>query len=137
MPADTPANAPVDELIVATVVLLLLHVPAFTVLLNVVVLPVQTLAGPVMGAYGFTVTTVVARQPAEVVYEMVAVPAMPPVTMPELIPIAATAVLLLVHEPPGITLLNVAVLQMDVDPVIGATGLTVVINVVTQAAGVV
>ena len=63
MPADTPVTTPVELLIVATAVLLLLHTPPLELLLKVVVLPTQVLELPVIGpntGLAFTVTPNVA-----------------------------------------------------------------------------
>ena len=62
VPAVTPVTIP-DMPIVATAVLLLLHVPPVVVLLNVVVAVAQTIAVPVMvpaTGSGLTVTSIVA-----------------------------------------------------------------------------
>lgn len=65
VPAATPVTTPVDEPIVAIVVLPLVHTPPGTALLNVVTAPTHTLEVPVMGVgNGFTVITFVAMQPA-------------------------------------------------------------------------
>ena len=57
-----------DEIpMVATIVLVLFHVPPVAASLNVVMLPWQTVAVPVIGARGYTVTLVVDRQPVFVV----------------------------------------------------------------------
>ena len=63
MPADTPVTTPVPGTTVATVVVLLLHVPPPTSL-KVVVDPTHTDTVPVIeDGNGLTVTTVVAKQP--------------------------------------------------------------------------
>jgi hypothetical protein len=49
LPADTPVTTPV-ELTVATVVLLLDHVPPVVALANNIVLPTQTALAPVIAA---------------------------------------------------------------------------------------
>jgi len=98
-----------------------LHVPPEVASIAVVVEPTQTTSVPVIAAgMGLTVITAVTGAPV-VVYEMVAVPAVCAVTIPEDAPMLATAGLLLVHvpvtgvednvdEPPG---------QSDRTPVIG------------------
>jgi hypothetical protein len=64
VPATRPFTTPVDEPIVATVVLLLDHIPPSVVLLKLVVSPIQTLAVPdIAEGCGFTVTTVFLKQP--------------------------------------------------------------------------
>ena len=60
VPANTPVTIPVEEPIVATVGVLLLHVPPVVASLNVVVEPSQTVNVPVIPAGdGLTVTIVV------------------------------------------------------------------------------
>lgn len=60
-------TTPVVVLIVATAGFELLHVPPGVELVNVVVLPVQSVVAPVIGPTGFTVTGIVLMQPAGVV----------------------------------------------------------------------
>jgi hypothetical protein len=65
---------------------------------------------PVIGpAAGFTVTTIVAMQPVPNVYEITAVPAATPPKIPDVEPMVATEVLLLLHVPPPVALLNIDV----------------------------
>jgi hypothetical protein len=63
MPVTTPEVIPA----VATVVVLLAHVPPVVGSLNVVVLPWQTVVIPVMGVSSVTLTVAVLVQPADVV----------------------------------------------------------------------
>jgi hypothetical protein len=64
VPADTPETIPVDEPIVATVVLLLLHVPLPIPSVRVVVWPTQTRVVPKIAVgSGVTVITFVLKQP--------------------------------------------------------------------------
>ena len=64
VPALTPDATPLKEPIVATAMLLLLHVPPIVASLSVVVLPTQTAVTPVIAAgSGLTVIIVVVRQP--------------------------------------------------------------------------
>jgi hypothetical protein len=63
VPAKTPVAIPVAEPIVATDVLLLLHVPPAVLLLKEVARPVQTVVVPVIAVRLLTVTTSVVRQP--------------------------------------------------------------------------
>lgn len=64
VPADTPSTNPDVEPIVAIPVLLLLHTPPAVASFKVVVPSTQTLVTPVIeDGKGFTVTTVVVRQP--------------------------------------------------------------------------
>ena len=57
-----PVTSP-EELMVATVVLLLLQVPPLSASLSVVVRPVHNAAAPVIGDTGFTVSIFVEKQP--------------------------------------------------------------------------
>ena len=64
MPEATPVKIPVDEPMVATAVLLLVHVPPPDVLLNVAVVPGHAVNVPVIAAgNGLTVKVVVLIQP--------------------------------------------------------------------------
>lgn len=86
VPAATPVTMPAlaPEPTVAIDVLLLLHVPPVEVLLRVIVAATHTLFGPVIGVgTGFTVIVVVLSQAKRVVYLIVSVPGVIPVTMPE------------------------------------------------------
>jgi len=59
VPVVRPLTIPVDASMVASEVLLLLHVPPVVALARVMVVPVQTDVGPVMaGGAAVTVTTV-------------------------------------------------------------------------------
>ena len=67
VPAAIPVATPVDDNIVATVVLLLDHVPGVEVLVSVAVAPTQTaVAPPIKAGSGLTVTTLVELQPKRV-----------------------------------------------------------------------
>ena len=67
VPAAIPDTVPLpvpDRTTVAALVLLLVHEPPVIASLKIIVLPVHTLAGPVMaGGVGSTVTVVVVLQP--------------------------------------------------------------------------
>lgn len=68
LPAATPVTTPVDTFIVAAAVLLLVHVPPGSALLNTVVLPTQTdVIPPIADGLGCTVTIIVATHPVGVV----------------------------------------------------------------------
>ena len=110
MPGVLPVTTPVNEPTVAMVVLLLVHVPPPTVLLNVVVCPTHALRMPVMipGAL-FTVTRRVALQPAVPVKVIIDVPVVNPVTIPELRPTVATPVVPLTQVPLPVALSVVVV----------------------------
>ena len=61
VPATSAFAIPLVLPIVATVVLLLLHVPPVTASVRLEVLPVHTFSVPVIGAVGFTVIVLVAE----------------------------------------------------------------------------
>ena len=65
VPGTFPVTTPVDEPIVATVVLLLVQVPVPVASLNVVDVPEQTDVLPEIPASGLTVIAAVAIQPVE------------------------------------------------------------------------
>jgi len=66
VPDVTPLTTPVVEPMVATEVLVLLHVPPDVPSVNVVVLPAQTEVVPeIVAGTAFTVTTAIARQPPD------------------------------------------------------------------------
>ena len=102
VPAATPVTTPVPPITVATDEVLLVQVPPALVLPRVVVKPAHTFMVPVMAAgNGLTVTAIVIWQPVVGnIYDIVAVPADIPVTIPLVKPITAAVVLLLVHVPP-------------------------------------
>ena len=115
-----PVTAPVDEPTAKTPApAVLLHVPPVTGLLNVVVAPMHRVVIPAMGARLFTVSVVVLIQPEVFAKVISVVPVETLATMPELLPIVATAVLLLIQVPKG-ELLNVvdAPAQTEVRPTI-------------------
>lgn len=99
-PGVPPVTVPVAST-VAIAVLLLLHVPPATALLNIDVLPLHTDAIPVTGAVGFTVTVALAVHPAAVLYTITDVPADTPDTTPDEAPIVATPVTEELHVPPA------------------------------------
>jgi hypothetical protein len=67
VPEVTPVTIPVDEPIVATPGVLLLHEPPPVLLVNVIVEPGHTVPGPTIGpAADITLTVVVTRQPLTV-----------------------------------------------------------------------
>jgi hypothetical protein len=110
VPAVMPKAIPEELPIVATDVVLLLHVPPPVVLVSVVADPTHTLKDPLIGfGAGFTVTVVVAKQPPGAMYDMMAVPPDIPVMTPVVRPADATSALLLNQEPPASVLANVVV----------------------------
>jgi hypothetical protein len=117
---------------VATAVLLLLHVPPGTLSVRVVVPGLQMFAMPSIGATGFTVTVDIAAHPVLSEYVMVAVPAVTAVAMPDNEPMII--LLLLVHVPPEIASVKSVddPLQMLVTPDTDANGFTVKVDVVAH-----
>jgi hypothetical protein len=84
----------------ATALLLLLQVPP-PASVSTVVEPTQRFDGPdIADGSGFTVSTLVTRQPVDNVYEMVVVPADTPERKPVNKLMVATEVELLIHVPP-------------------------------------
>lgn len=133
-PAVTPVTTPLLAPTVARVVLLLLHVPLPEASVKLIVLPVQTTAGPEMAAgVGLTVNVIDVKQPPGAIYVILAVPADIPVTMPEGEPTVAIAVALLTHVPVPDELANVVLnpSQTDDDPVIDPGAAFTVIDFVT------
>jgi hypothetical protein len=108
-------------------------------LLSVTELPVHTatLAGVIAAGDVLTVTPFMMKQPvSEIVYVILAVPGATPVTNPPALTVAIVALLLL-HVPPGVVLVNVAVLPTQrmvggIGLIILGSGLTVTTAVVVQ-----
>lgn len=124
---------------IATVVLLLLHVPPGVASVMAILAPAHTAVGPVIGAGGgFTVTVVVITQPGMArVYVIVAVPVLIPVITPVERSISAILVLLLVHVPPVMASLRVIELSKHTPgpPLIeGGKGLMVTVVVALHPA---
>ena len=122
-----------------TAELLLLHAPADVASASVMLLPSHTESLPVILAAGAsTVISIVSRvvpQLLVTVYDMMAVPAVAPVTMP-VADTDATAELLLVHEPFSVASARVMLLPVHTDPVpvIFAAGTSTVTIMVSLAA---
>ena len=95
-------------LIVATLVILLVHVPYRDASSNVILAPVQTVVPDVM-AVGASISVIenVAAVPQPVVYVIVAVPCATPVTMPVLADTLACPELLLLQVPDDAESVNV------------------------------
>jgi hypothetical protein len=107
VPAATPHAVPAELPMVATDVLLLLHVPPAVASLRVVQVPAHMVVVPMIAAgNGLTVATIVVVQPPLMVYEIVAVPAEMPQSVPVL-PMVATDTLLLLQVPPDMASLSV------------------------------
>ena len=119
-----------------TLVLLLVHVPPAMPSLRVVDDPLHTLGVPVMAVgLGLMVATVLVLQPVRgKVYTMVDVPGDTLVSSPEVKPMVATPVLLLVHVPPPASLkLAVVPMQILTEPtMIEGCELTVTVFVALQ-----
>jgi hypothetical protein len=102
-------TTPVEELTVPTAAIVLLQTPPLPLVNNVVVAPTQVVAAPlIVPAFGsgLTVTIAVAVPPVTE-YDIVAVPAAPPVTIPVFEPTVAMLVLPLLHTPPVVASLRV------------------------------
>ena len=100
VPAVNAETSPVPDVMVATAVLVLLHVPPVETSDRVVVVPAQIVVVPVIGVVGFTVTMAVVVHPPAVTNVIVEVPGAIPLIMPVVSPAVATAVLPLVQVPP-------------------------------------
>ena len=111
VPVATPVTTP-EELTVAIPVAPLLHAPPVDVVVSVTVVAGQSIMGPVIAlGNGFTVIVRKRMHPfAGCVYEMTAVPALLPETMPVDAPTGAFVALLDVHVPP------VGLLEYVTDP---------------------
>jgi hypothetical protein len=91
-------------LMVATAVLLLLHVPKLAVLVSVAFVPEQSTLVPLIAdGMALTVTVLIAEQ-APFEYDIVVVPIVIPVNDPVVALIVAIPVLLLLHVPPSVML---------------------------------
>ena len=101
---ETPLAVPVNAPILTVPVGLLVQVPPVTISVYVIGIPIQMIFGPIIGpGTGLTVTIVAIWQPVDVnVYMIVVVPVNKPLTIPEVEPIVAIAVLVLVQVPPGV-----------------------------------
>jgi hypothetical protein len=131
VPEATPPTTPVPDITVATLVLLLVHVPPPVLLVKVVELPTHMLVEPAIAAgLAVTVTVAVTRQP-EIEYVIIEVPVATPQKLP--VPaIVATAGLLLDQVPPEAELLSneQSPIQTSFVPVIAPGHKTVTVVVV-------
>ena len=119
-----PVATPVVGFIDARAGMPLVHVPPRGLLLNAVVIPVQVLNVPVIGAgKGYTVTTAVVRFSGFIWYVITAVPAAIPETSPVVRFTAATSMAEEVHVPPGVASLRIVCRPSHTArvPVIGLT----------------
>ena len=112
VPDDTPVTIPVvadPGVTVATAALVEVQVRLAEVDERVAVLPTQTVLTPVIGeGRALIVMASVRRQPLDSVYEIVAAPAVPPVTVPVAEPIGAIVAELLLQVPPLVESENVS-----------------------------
>ena len=136
VPAVNAETSPVPDVMVATAVLVLLHVPPVETSDRVVVVPAQIVVVPVIGVVGFTVTMAVVVHPPAVTNVIVEVPGAIPLIMPVVSPAVATAVLPLVQVPVPATSVSVVVLPWQITsvPDIAAIGLIVTTAVETHPA---
>ena len=127
-PAEIPVSIPVDDPIVPTVVILLLHVPPGKVSLKESVAPAHMVARPAIADGGvFTVTVFVVTQPVGKLYEIVAVPGDTGVTMPVDEPIDIAEPLSLHTPPVAESLMVIGTPHKIDDPVIGCKLFTVTV----------
>ena len=129
VPVATVETIPFDAPIVATVVVLLVHVPPFGLSDKVILLPMHTAPGPLIApGAAITVTTKVAAEHPPAAYAIVAVPLATPVTTPPAT--VATVVLELLHVPPVVASVKLIVdpTQTLCGPVIGNVPLTVIVT---------
>jgi hypothetical protein len=131
VPAATPVTIPVLPT-VAVAVFALLHEPPVVVVLSAVVVPGHTFAVPVMVAgVRFTVTVADEEQPPTV-YDILAVPAVTPVTTPVEEPTLATDGAPLLHVPPVVAQLTVRVVPVQIVPApVTAAGCAFTVTVLT------
>jgi hypothetical protein len=111
VPSDTALQIPVPVPIVATDVVLLVHAPAlpYGVMYRPVLEPIHVVDGPKIGLGELpAVTDIVVKRPEPKWYVIVAVPTFTYVRIPVDEPTTATAVLLLLHVPPGTVMLRVS-----------------------------
>jgi hypothetical protein len=117
-------------------VLPLLHKPPVVASVSVADDPTQAaMLPPIATGAALTVNAAVARQPVGNVYVIVAVPGVPPVTVPDAEPMFAVVVLLLVHAPPAVASASVVVSPVHIcgTPLIAdGNGLTVTMVAAAQ-----
>lgn len=132
MPVTIPVNAPTEAIEGS----LLFHEPPARLFEKVVELPSHTTGMPVIApGTGNTVTRVEVVHPSKDVYTIFVLPAVRPVTTPDVMPIPAVPGLLLLQVPPVVASLNVVELptHTEVIPVIEAgNGFTVIVVVTEQ-----
>lgn len=137
VPVAIPVTIPVEDPTVATPGVLLVHVPPGVACDSVVVEPTQVVSEPVIGPGVVTTFTVVIVAHPPTLYEISAVPAETPVTIPVVTPTVATPGALVNQNPPDGELLNAVVdpTHTPRDPVIvDGYGFTVTVIVEKQVA---
>ena len=133
VPAATPVRTPVPVTIVAKAVLLLLHVPPDVALVSVAEAFTHTAVAPLIApGVVITVTVLLTRHPAVSVYVIFVVPAAMPVAIPELAFIVAVGVLLLLHVPPVVALVNASVVPVHIVAALVIAGNTFMVTVVVR-----
>jgi hypothetical protein len=140
-PAVINVVEPGPAVTVATVVLLLVHVPPGVLVLSVAVVPAHIWPGPDIGAgTGNTVTDTELVHPVPCVNVITVVPGAEPVTMPVVVPTGAITGELLLHVPPPEERLvsdMVDPTQTAVGPIIAnGSGFTVAVTTAEQPARV-
>jgi hypothetical protein len=108
LPGVTPVSRPVVKPIDAMPGILLVHVPPPATSDSVTDKPVHTMGVPLMGSNGLTVNTSVTGVQLELVYIIVVVPPLMPLTTPPAV-IVATPGMLLLQAPPATRSLSVTV----------------------------
>ena len=140
VPADIPVAIPVEPT-VAIPVDTLLQTPPAVASVSVAVVPGHITGNPIIvpaAGSGLTVTTTVAAAVPQLlltVYEIVAVPAVTPVTTPE-VPIVATPVGILLHAPPPAASVSAVVAvahTIGVPVMIPAEGMAITVTTVVAA----
>ena len=137
VPVTTPVSTPVVDVIVATAVLPLVHVPPEGEHVSETLLAGHSVVGPVIVlGRGLTVNVRVRKHPVLAsLYVTVVVPVVTVLTIPAAALIVATPVLLLLQVPPSVVLLIVILEPRHTEPgppITDGKSLTVTIAVVLQ-----
>ena len=136
VPPKTPVITPVILSILATLGVLLLHVPPMVVSVSVVVVPWHMIKVPVIGVgSALTVMIFVTKQVEEKAYVIVVVPIPTPPTIPVTAPTVPTVGVLLVQVPPGTELVKVIVEPkhtVEGPEIVAGVGVTVTMAVMLQ-----
>lgn len=130
-----PVRIPEKVSITAIEVSLLNQWPPLDISVRLMVVPLHAVKTPAIGpGNGFTVIAFVADAQPGIVYFIVSMPGLIPVTAPVAFTVAITGSRLL-HEPPGLSSVSVNVLPahtLDIGPVIAPGGLLTVTMVVAK-----